>query len=72
MNKINELGECLSTEVHHSFKEGNTLADYFANLIFHAGDFYFNQYHDITNEGKAMLNMDKIGTPEIRRSITDC
>ncbi|KAH0701521.1 hypothetical protein KY285_015799 [Solanum tuberosum] len=71
VNKINELRGCLSARVHHSFKEGNILADYFANLVFHAGDFQFNQYHDIPNESKTILNMDKIGTPQIRRSITN-
>ncbi|KAK6786499.1 hypothetical protein RDI58_015024 [Solanum bulbocastanum] len=72
VNKINELRGCLSARVHHSFKEGNTLADYFANLVFHASDLQLNQYHDIPNKGKAILNMEKIGTPQIRRSITNC
>lgn len=71
INYIQSLRRNFLVRVQHSFREGNTLADYFANLVFDfAGEFQFNSFLEIPSEGRKILNLDKIGTPQIRRSIT--
>jgi len=68
VNSINCLRRSLSARVQHTFREGNTLADYFANLVFDfAGDYHFSHFQDIPMEGRRILNLDKSGTPHIRR-----
>lgn len=71
INYIQSLRRNLLVRVQHSLWEGITLADYFANLVFDfAGEFQFNSFLEIPSEGRKILNLDKIGTPQIRRSIT--
>lgn len=68
VNSINYLRRSLSARVQHTFREGNTLVDYFANLVFDfAGDYHFSHFQDIPMEGRRILNLDKSGTPHIRR-----
>lgn len=73
VNAINRLRRRISTaRVRHSLREGNTLADYFANLVFvFAGNFQFNPFQDIPYEGRIIINLDKFGTPQLRRSLSD-
>lgn len=72
VNSISYLRRSLSARVQHIFREGNTLADYFANLVFDlAGDYQFSHFQDIPMEGRRILNLDKSGTPHIRRRLVD-
>lgn len=72
VNSISYLRRSLSARVQHIFREGNTLADYFANLFFDlACDYQFSHFQDIPMEGWRILNLDKSGTPHIRRRLVD-
>ncbi|KAG5582045.1 hypothetical protein H5410_052672 [Solanum commersonii] len=42
--------------VQHSLREGNSLANYFANLVFQ-----FNRFQDVSSAGKTIINADKYG-----------
>lgn len=69
VNSVRALMCNISVRVIHSFREGNALADFFTNLVFYfAGDFQFNYFGEIPTIGKRILNLDKAGTPHIRRS----
>lgn len=71
VNSINRLMSVLSVRVQHSLREGNALADFFANMIFNfAIDFQIYQLQYIPSEDGKILHMDKAGTPQIRRKIT--
>ncbi|KAH0691451.1 hypothetical protein KY289_018809 [Solanum tuberosum] len=72
VNIINELMRIVSTRVQHSLREGNTLADFLTNLVFiFAGGFQYNQFQELPNEVKRIIDLDKVGTPHIRRRSTD-
>lgn len=72
VNDIRRLRGVVSARVKHSFREGNTLADFFTNLVFSfAGDFQINHFQDIPSEGRKLLNLDKQGTTYIRRQIQE-
>lgn len=61
--------ENLSVRVVHSLREGNILADFFTNLVFDfADDFQSNCLEEVPVKGKAIINLDKKGTPNIRRT----
>ncbi|XP_049352692.1 uncharacterized protein LOC125817186 [Solanum verrucosum] len=69
---IRRLRSDISARVKPSFREGNTLADFFANLVFSfAGDFQIQNFQEIPSAGKKLLNLDKYGTTYIRRKIQD-
>lgn len=74
VKSIGTLIENLSVRVIHFHRKCNTLADFFANLIFDfAGDFHFNNVEQVPWLGKAIIELDKKGTPNIRRiSQNDC
>ncbi|WMV08575.1 hypothetical protein MTR67_001960 [Solanum verrucosum] len=72
VNSIRALMCNIPVRVIHIFKEGNTLADFFTNLVFDfAGDFQFNYFGEIPTTERMILNLDKAGTPHIRRSNQD-
>ncbi|KAH0650163.1 hypothetical protein KY284_030075 [Solanum tuberosum] len=72
VNSINCLRRSLSASVHHIFREGNTLTNYFANLVFDfVSDYQFIHFQDTPMEGWIILNLDKSGTPHIRRRLVD-
>ncbi|WMV12279.1 hypothetical protein MTR67_005664 [Solanum verrucosum] len=69
---IQNLKGIVSARVQHSLREGNTLADYFANLVFDfAGNYQLNSVQEVPNEGKKIIYMDKSGTPNIRRFLAE-
>ncbi|KAG5617650.1 hypothetical protein H5410_017474 [Solanum commersonii] len=53
VNSVRALMCNISVRVIHSFREG---------------DFQFNYFGEIPTIGKRILNLDKAGTPHIRRS----
>lgn len=62
----------MSVRVIHPLKEGNTLAKFFPDLIFNfAGDFQFNNVEQVPNKGRAIIELDKSGTPTIRRIMQE-
>ncbi|KAK4736878.1 hypothetical protein R3W88_000575 [Solanum pinnatisectum] len=66
VNSINRLRNLISIRVQHSLREGNTLADFFANLVFHfAGTYEFNQYQEVPSEGRRIINLNK-SIPQLR------
>ncbi|WMV37316.1 hypothetical protein MTR67_030701 [Solanum verrucosum] len=72
VNTVNELMRIVSARVQHSLREGNTLADFLTNLVFiFAGGFQYNQFQELPSEVKRIINLDKVGTPHIRRISTD-
>jgi len=69
---IKRLRRDISASVQHSLREGNTLTDFFANLVFSfACDFQFSHFQEIPSEGKKILNLENVGTPYIRRHIQE-
>ncbi|KAK4724195.1 hypothetical protein R3W88_026974 [Solanum pinnatisectum] len=67
VNSINKIRNSISVRVQHSFKEENTLADFFANLVvIFAGSYEFNSFHEIPTAAKKTINLDKCNTPYIR------
>uniref|UniRef100_A0A0V0HLT4 Putative ovule protein n=1 Tax=Solanum chacoense TaxID=4108 RepID=A0A0V0HLT4_SOLCH len=72
VNSINRLRELMTVRVQHFLREGNTLADFFANLVFHfAGTIEFNQFQEVPRAGKAIINADKYGFPHLRTRQTN-
>lgn len=55
-------------QVKHIYREGNQVTDFFTNIIFSfAGTQvkYFNSLLELPNTGKAMLQLEKLGVPNI-------
>lgn len=55
--------------VDHIYREGNKLADYFANLVFYfAGSqsLTYSSVQDIPREARTILNMDRNQVPNLR------
>jgi len=68
INSIQSLLRVLTVKVVHSLREGNTLADFLTNLAFDfAGEINFNTADQLPAKGRCILNMDKLGLPNIRR-----
>jgi len=69
INLIKGLLTLITTSVQHSFREGNTLVDYFTNLVFDfAGNYQFNSFQEVPNQGRRLINLDKHNIQNIRRS----
>ncbi|KAH0635938.1 hypothetical protein KY290_036338 [Solanum tuberosum] len=67
VNSIKRLMETMSVRVQHSLREGNTLADYFANLVFDfAGPVEYMNFLDVPSKGKKIINLDKLSLPNMR------
>lgn len=64
VNSINRLRNSLSVRVQHSLQEGNTLADFFANLFFDfAGTYKFRSYQEVPDTGKRIIILHKQSSP---------
>lgn len=67
VNFINVLRKSLSAKVQHFFWGGNTLANYFGNLVFiFVGDYHFNSILEIPTEEIVIFNMNRIDAVHIR------
>ncbi|KAH0730567.1 hypothetical protein KY290_001567 [Solanum tuberosum] len=67
VNSIRKMMESITTRVQHSLREGNTLADYLANMVFHfAGNFEFKTFQEMPSTAKKIINLDKQNTPQLR------
>lgn len=60
VQECNSIRKDKSVKVEHVYREGNNLADYFANLAVHfAGTKTFNLFQEVPIEGRKIINMDK-------------
>lgn len=71
INTIVEDTRCFmkvcSTRVQHIYREGNTLADYLENLAMEETcKLEFRSFSDLPKQGKILLNLDKVQSPNIR------
>lgn len=72
VGSIKAMMENISVGVVQYLREGNTLADFFTNLVFvFSSDFQYNNLEHMQTEGKTILMLDKLGTLNIRRSAQD-
>lgn len=73
IKKIQWLRKAGGVEVSHVLREGNKVADYFANFIFSCagtGFKVFNTYIEVPREGKALIELDANRVPNLR--VTKC
>jgi len=57
----------MSVRVQHSLREGNTLADFFANLVFlFAGTYELRSLQEVPDIAKRIIILDKQSTPQLR------
>lgn len=67
VNSINRLRTKMTVRVQHSLREENTLANYFANLVFlFTGTYEFNHFQQVPSTGKRIINTVKNGIPHLR------
>lgn len=55
--------------VLHTFREGNNLADYLTNMVVNfagTNSIHFNHNNELPTQAKAILQLDKQGTLNIR------
>lgn len=70
VNFVRALMSAISIRVVHSLWEENNLIDYFTNLdINFVGEFQFNNVEEFPTIGRKIINLDKIGIPNIRKTI---
>ncbi|KAK4729456.1 hypothetical protein R3W88_022444 [Solanum pinnatisectum] len=57
----------MSVRVQHSLREGNTLANYFANLIFDfTGTMEYKNFQKVPIKSKKIINHDKLSLANMR------
>ncbi|XP_049359182.1 uncharacterized protein LOC125823854 [Solanum verrucosum] len=69
IRRIQELMKGMEVVIEHTFREGNKVADFLANLVFSFEGteiISFNTFQDLPKEAKTLLNMDKSQTPNLR------
>ncbi|KAH0641918.1 hypothetical protein KY290_033533 [Solanum tuberosum] len=72
VDAIKRMREGVPIHVKHTLREGNTLADFFANLTINfAGTYMVEIFQDIPAIAKKILNMDKINMPFFRMTQLD-
>lgn len=68
VNVINDLKVNTTIGVVHSRWEGNTLVELFTILVFgFAGNFQYNNLEQVPPEGKSIIMLHKINTPNTIR-----
>lgn len=71
VKRIKGMKDHFNVIFQHVLQEGNTLANYFANLVFSfAGTIIFNSFTEVPSTGRRILNLDKSKTPNLRVRIT--
>ncbi|KAK4711125.1 hypothetical protein R3W88_005638 [Solanum pinnatisectum] len=73
IKKIQWLKKAGGVEVSHVLREGNKVADYFANFIFSCAGTSFkalNTYMEVPTEGKALIELDANRVSNLR--VTKC
>lgn len=60
VRRIKEIKSTYNVLFQHVLREGNTVSDFLANLIFSfVGTITFHSFHELPAEGKTLINMDK-------------
>ncbi|WMV26082.1 hypothetical protein MTR67_019467 [Solanum verrucosum] len=64
---INKMRKNVPIQLKHTLREGNTRADFFANLVVNfAGTYLVENFQELPNEAKIILNMDMSSMPNFR------
>lgn len=67
VKRFNQLRRKGSVEVEHTYRGGNMIADYFANLgVNFTGTTSFNNTYELPVTGKNIINMEKMQIPNLR------
>lgn len=69
IREIKEVMVNKQVTVVHTFREGNSLTDFLANLVVNfaaAESIQFNYIEELPAQAKSILHLDKKGTPNIR------
>ena len=67
VKRIQRLREGKQIGVAHVLREGNSLADFFTNLVFDfTGTMQFHNFQEVPSIGIKIINMEKTQTPKIR------
>lgn len=67
VHAIEEMRRDKKVQICHVLREGNSLTDYFTNLVFDfAGDFIFHNFQEVLSTGRKIINSNKSLLPYIR------
>jgi len=70
VRKIKHIKNNYNVVFQHVLREGNIVADFFANLAFtFAGTHTFQSFNELPSAGKKLINMDKSQIPNLRIRI---
>ncbi|XP_019237121.1 PREDICTED: uncharacterized protein LOC109217336 [Nicotiana attenuata] len=72
VKKIREMKGHFNVIFQHVLREGNTVADFIANIVFSfAGTTEFHSFSELPSAGKRLINLDKSQTPNLRVRIAE-
>nr|XP_016451963.1 PREDICTED: 14.7 kDa ribonuclease H-like protein [Nicotiana tabacum] len=67
VKKIKEIKKNYNVIFQHVLREGNTVADFLANLVFSfTGAIQFHSFSEMPSAGRRLINLDKSKTPNFR------
>lgn len=67
VNSIRKKMNSWLVRLQHFLREGNSLTDFLANMVFHfAGNFDFRTFQKLPSNGRKIIDMDKHNILEIR------
>nr|XP_016446919.1 PREDICTED: 14.7 kDa ribonuclease H-like protein [Nicotiana tabacum] len=70
VQKIKEIRNRFSMIFQHVFREGNTMADFLANMVFSfAVNLQFNNFYELPTAGRRLINKDKSQISNLRVRI---
>ncbi|XP_075092125.1 uncharacterized protein LOC142172415 [Nicotiana tabacum] len=70
VKKTIEMKDNFNVIFQHVFREGNSLADFIANIVFSfAGTFEFHSFSELPSAGRRLINIDKSQSPNLRDRI---
>lgn len=71
VEEIKKLMSIIKAIITHIYREGNSLADYLANLTIETESIQkFNNFHQLPPAGRKIINMDKMQISNLRIKIT--
>lgn len=70
VKRIKEMKEQFNVIFQHVLREGNSVADFLANLVFSLlGTIEFQLFHEFPNVGKTLINPDKAQIRNLRPKV---
>lgn len=69
VEEIWQLLEGLNSKVSHIYREGNKLADHFANYAFDVGEIECHEFCLLDMQGRRIFNEDKLQCPYLRVKV---